>query len=116
MVVGINEPSSANAMADLIMINEIKSMDFPGIKTPEKKFRFIIDEGLLDRARVDEARRDPRCPGTLKSIMGAQVPDSPSVNASNRNQLIIEMQQRLSRTISWLFRMLFCFLQPPHTS
>jgi hypothetical protein len=65
-------------MADIIMINEIKSMDFPSITTPRNKFRLIIDEGLLDRARVDEARRDPRCPGMLKSILSAQVPDPPS--------------------------------------
>ena len=82
MVVVISEPSSANAMAGIIMINEIKSMDFPSIKTPENKFRLIIDEGLLDRPRVDEARRDPRCPGTLKSVMSAQVPDPPSVNVA----------------------------------
>jgi hypothetical protein len=77
-------------MADIIMINEIKSMDFPSIKIPENKFRLIIDEGLLDRARVDEARRDPRCPGTLKSIMGAQVPDSPWVVAATRKSIDIE--------------------------
>ena len=37
MVVVISEPSSANAMADIIMLNEIKSMDFPSIKTPENQ-------------------------------------------------------------------------------